>query len=218
MIEHKFLAVSKQYLDIGLKSIDIMIIAQIEEFERNNCKCYMTNKQFANILRESESTVKRSIQKLEKLNVITRYTTTIAGNGKTTKQRVLSLNKYEDWKGQIEPTKMVRSNISNGRVKNDKWEGHNDLIKDNIKDKEKDNVITEEKIQKVLGLFSFEDELQEDINFGLISPEKDISNEFYSFAFDELDRLGNDINFVVFYDKIQSYSNGKCMGSYYGKW
>ena len=210
MIEHKFLAVSKQFLDIGLKSIDVMIIAQIEEFERNNCKCYMTNKQFSDILGESESTVKRSIQKLEKLNVITRHTTTVTGNGKTTKQRVLTLNTYEEWKGQIEPTKMVRSNIDNGRVKNDKWKGQNDPIKDNIKDKEKDN-ITKDDI--LLDFVVFDDEIQDDIRWGLANPEECMLEQFYSFAFDELDRLGSDITFVVSYDKIKSYKNGKCMGS-----
>lgn len=217
MIEHKFLAVSKQYLDIGLKSIDIMIIAQIEEFERNNCKCYMTNKQFANILRESESTVKRSIQKLESLNVIKRHTAIVSGNGRANKQRILSLNKYDEWKGQIEPTKMEGSNINNGRVKNDQWKGQNDPIKDNIKDKEKDNITRKEKIQKVLSLFSFEDDIQEDINFGLLIPEEDISEEFYSFAFDEMQRIGDNVNFIVYDNKIESYINDNCAGTYYGE-
>lgn len=213
MIEHKFLAVSKQYLDIGLKSIDIMIIAQIEEFERNNCKCYMTNKQFANILRESESTVKRSIQKLESLNVIKRHTNIVSGNGRANKQRILSLNKYDEWKGQIEPTKMEGSNINNGRVKNDQWKGQNDPIKDNKKDKEKDNIEKTKDIQVVLNLFSFEGSLYKDIDCDLVTPEEDIPEKFYSFAFDEVNRLGNNINFIVSYDKIQSYKDGKCMGT-----
>lgn len=213
MIEHKFLAVSKQYLDIGLKSIDIMIIAQIEEFERNNCQCYITNKQFADILGESESTVKRSIQKLDKLNIIKRRTIVVDGHGKANKQRILTLNKYEEWKGHIEPTKMERSNVDNGRVKNDEWEGHNGPIKDNIKDKEKDN---KEKTKIILDLISFDEEIQEDIHLGLARPEECMSDDFYAFAFDELDRLGADINFVVSYQQIKSYKNGKCMGSCYG--
>jgi DNA-binding Lrp family transcriptional regulator len=210
MIEHKFLAVSKQYLDIGLKSIDIMIIAQIEEFERNNCQCYMTNKQFADILGESESTVKRSIQKLDKLNIIKRRTIVVDGHGKANKQRILTLNKYEEWKGHIEPTKMERSNINNGRVKNDKWAGHNDPIKDNIKDKEKDNI---NKDGILLDFVVFDDEVQDDIKWGLASPEECMTEQFYAFAFDEIERLGKNITFIVSYDKIQSYQNGKCMGS-----
>ena len=209
MIEHKFLAVSKQYLDIGLKSIDIMIIAQIEEFERNNCQCYITNKQFADILGESESTVKRSIQKLDKLNIIKRRTNVVNGNGKANKQRILTLNKYDEWKGHIEPTKMEWSKTDDGRVKNDEWEGHNDPIKDNIKDKEKDNTAI---IRNMWDYISFEEEIQEEIELGLIYKYELVPRNYFDFISDEFDRLGYDVSFVVYYDAIKSYKSGKCMG------
>ena len=38
-MENKFLAINKKYFNLGLKSIDIMILAQIDEFSRNNCEC-----------------------------------------------------------------------------------------------------------------------------------------------------------------------------------
>jgi DNA-binding Lrp family transcriptional regulator len=210
MIEHNFLAVSKQYLDIGLKSIDIMIIAQIEEFERNNCQCYITNRQFADILGESESTVKRSIQKLDKLGIIKRHTFVVDGHGKANKQRVLSLNKYEKWKDHIEPTKMERSKVDDGRVKNDKWKAQNDPIKDNKKEKEKDNI---RKTKTVLDLISFDKEVQEEIDLGLAEPEDYITDQFYEFALDEYDRLKKDVVFIISYNQISSYKSGKCMGS-----
>lgn len=207
MIDNTFLAVNKQYLHIGLKSIEILLIAQIEEFERNNCKCYLTNKQFADIFGESESTIKRALNKLEQLNFIKRSTSVINGNGKSNRQRILSMNKCE---GQNEPCKMVGSEINNGRVKNDEWSGHNGPIKEKEKENKKDNNI---KAKILLNLIHFDDELQEDINAGLARPEECIPEKFYSFAFDELSRLGDNTNFVLSYDKITSYKNGKCVGS-----
>ena len=45
----------------------------------------------------------------------------------------------------------------------------------------------------------------------LCTPEEEIPEKFYSFAFNEINRLGDDINFIVSYDKIQSYKDGKCI-------
>lgn len=210
MIDDTFLAINKKYLNIGLKSIEILIIAQINEFERNNCQCYITNRQFADIFGESESTIKRAIDKLESFHVLRRQTHFIDGNGKANKQRVLFLNNQEEWKVQNDPTKMESSDISDGRFKNDKWKGHNDPIKEKEKENKKDNIIETEKI---LNLISFDKEIQEDIKYGLGSPEDYILEDFYSFVSEELNRLGENITFVVFYDKIQSYKDGKCMGT-----
>ena len=38
-MENKFLAIDKKYFNKEFKSIELLIIAQIEEFERNNCEC-----------------------------------------------------------------------------------------------------------------------------------------------------------------------------------
>lgn len=207
MIDNTFLAVNKQYLHIGLKSIEILLIAQIEEFERNNCKCYLTNKQFADIFGESESTIKRSLNKLEELYFIKRSTSVINGNGRSNRQRILSMNKCE---GQNEPYTMLGSEINNGRVKNNEWKGHNDPIKEKEKENKKDNNI---KANILLNLIHFDDELQEDIDAGLARPEECISEKFYSFAFDELNRLGENTTFILSHDKITSYKNGKRVGT-----
>ena len=49
-MENKFLAVNKDYFGLGLKSLDLLIIAQVDEFQRNKCPCYVTNDQFSAIL------------------------------------------------------------------------------------------------------------------------------------------------------------------------
>lgn len=88
---NNFLAIDKKYLNKHLKSIDILIIAQIEEFYRNGHECYITNKQFSEMFGESESTIKRSLGKLEELQIIKRDVTFVVGNGRSNRQRILTL-------------------------------------------------------------------------------------------------------------------------------
>ena len=88
---NNFLAIDKKYLNKQLKSMDILIIAQIEEFHRNGHECYITNKQFSDMFGESESTVKRSLDKLEELQMIKRDTVFVIGNSRSNRQRILTL-------------------------------------------------------------------------------------------------------------------------------
>lgn len=209
-MENTFLAANKEYLNIGLKSIDILIIAQIEEFRRNKRECYVTNKQFAEMFGESEDKIKRSLAKLEKMNVIKRNTIFIDGNGRSNRQRILSVNDKKEWKAHIALSKMEGAKVNNGRCKNNEWKEHNAPIKENKKENIKDNIT-----KKILGLANFTEDLREDIDLGLAIPEECLSEKFYCFAIQELDRLGDNINFVISYDKIESYKNDKCMGSCY---
>ena len=82
-----FLAVNKEYLGMGLKSIDILIISQIEEYKRNECDCYITNEQFANMFGDSRETIKRYLTKLENMGIISRKTKFIEGNGRANRKR-----------------------------------------------------------------------------------------------------------------------------------
>ena len=80
-MDNCFLAINKEYFGKGLKSIDILILAQIEEFQRNKRECYVTNKQFSEMFGESESTVKRSLSRLIEEKCIIKETHTVIGNG-----------------------------------------------------------------------------------------------------------------------------------------
>lgn len=137
-----FLAVNKKYFRNGLKSIDILIISQIEEFERNDCKCFISNEQFSEMFGESVSTIKRTLDKLEDLKIIKRTNSYIEGNGRSNKQRVLSLTNRSKWKVHNEPTngRMEGSNNNNGRFKNEEWKVHNEPLKDNLKNNLKENL------------------------------------------------------------------------------
>ena len=148
-MDNNFLAVNKNYFSMGLKSIDLLIISQIEEFKRNGFECYMTNEQFSDLFGESVNTIKRSIKKLEQQKIINRSTSFIEGNGRSNRQRILSLNPRTQWKAQNGPTinngrpimdspLMEGSNIDDGRPKSEEWKAHNEPIKDNIKENIKD--------------------------------------------------------------------------------
>lgn len=151
-MENKFLAVNKDYFNKGLKSIDILIIAQIDEYRRNGHDCYVTNEQFAEMFGDSRETIKRSLTKLENMNIVSRKTTFIEGNGRSNRQRVLSINDKSQWKAQNEPTimegsnkwkaqipTMEGSNIDNGRLKSCEWKAQSEPIKDNKKNNIKEN-------------------------------------------------------------------------------
>jgi DNA-binding Lrp family transcriptional regulator len=207
-MDNKFLAINKKYFDIGLRSVDILIIAQIEEFQRNNCECYITNKQFSEFLGESEDTIKRSLNKLEKMKIIKRKTTFIEGNGKANRRRILIVNNKEEWKDHFAPTKMDGANLDDGRCKTDKWKVQNAPIKDNIKEKE--NIII---IRNIWDYISLDQETQEDIELGLLLQSELITDNIYNFICNEFDRLGDEVTFIMSDNKIQSYKDGKCMGT-----
>lgn len=130
-----FLQVDKDLLGKGLKSIDVLILAQVKEFERNKCECFLTNEQFAEMFGESVSTIKRSLDKLENMKLIKRDTKYIDGNGRANRQRVIKSGKSK----KNPPKKMVGSKSDNGRFKDEEWSGQDEPIKDKEKEKEKIN-------------------------------------------------------------------------------
>ena len=90
-----FLAVFQDYCDmanIGLKGIDMLVLAQIEALNKNGNKCYMTNEGFSKKFGDSESTIKRSLDKLENLKLIKRKTITNTKGGHASKQRLIIID------------------------------------------------------------------------------------------------------------------------------
>ena len=132
-----FLSINKKYFNIGLKSIDILILSQIEEYQRNNCECYITNQQFSYMFGESVSTIKRSIDKLEQKGMLERKTRSRTDNGKKSKERTLNVINVHS---ELNFKNKQGSNVEQARFKNEKSKVHNDLIKENKKEKKKDNI------------------------------------------------------------------------------
>lgn len=119
-----FLAVKKEYFGKGLKSIDLLILSQIEEFDRNNCICYMTNEQLMSITGAKCSAIDAALKRLVNKNIIIRETKLVTDNGKANKRRTLYL----------------RRNYRDAILKNNICNVENQHIKDNLKDKENINL------------------------------------------------------------------------------
>lgn len=92
-----FLAVENKNLGLGLKSLDILILSKISSFIRNGKSCYISNKKLSELFGESESTVKRSLDRLESKGIIKRQTSTVSGNGRANKRRYITLNDRGEW-------------------------------------------------------------------------------------------------------------------------
>ena len=132
MIVGNFLAINKNLLGSGLKSIDLLILAQVEEFERNGCKCYITNEQFSEMFGETLYAIKAALDRLEKLNYIKRESFYVEGNGRANRQRIIKM---------VGCPATYHNDVENGRLKNDdgrlkssQWKVDSQPIKDNIKD------------------------------------------------------------------------------------
>lgn len=87
------MAINKSYFGKGLKAIDLLILSQIEEFERNYRICYLTDKQFMHITGAGKSAVRASLNRLEDDNIIALHTEVVTIDGKAKKRRYISLIK-----------------------------------------------------------------------------------------------------------------------------
>lgn len=142
-MSNNFLQVNKEWLsNTELSLLEKLIVAQINEFERNKKECYMTDKQFADAFGVSTQQVTRAIKKLADNNIIQRNTKTVSNNGQASKHRTLKAIVKSDY------------SLEEGIVKNEKRNSQNDTqgivtsdyIKDNLKDNIKDN-LRERKIE-----------------------------------------------------------------------
>lgn len=134
-----FLKINKDLFALDLEPIQILIVAQIMEFQANKCDCFMSNEALAKNFGVGESTIKRALNKLEEKNFITRSTNKegkrfMVFNQSAYEQALLALRK-----GQNDPCNDEGQNDPSPRVKMTPTEGQNDPIKDKRKDKLKDN-------------------------------------------------------------------------------
>ena len=136
-----FLKVNKDLFNLELNPTEILILAQVIEFNTNTGECFMTDAQFAKNYNVSVSTVSRAIKSLESKGFIERKTKNVKGG----KERhiFVKLNKIEEELTKVnlkvdEDLQTSNCLVSNVNLPIDKEQ--NELIKDNGKDKEKDNL------------------------------------------------------------------------------
>lgn len=136
-----FLKVNKDLFNLGLNPTEILILAQVMEFNTNTGSCFISDKVLADNFGVSEKTISRTIKGLEDKGFITRNTVNVKGG----KQRHMLVNQKK-----IEAA-LTKDNLTvddNNNGQNDCCtkdnltvvNGQNDLIKDNRKDNSlKDN-------------------------------------------------------------------------------
>lgn len=142
-MSNNFLKVNKEWLsNTEFSLLEKLIVAQINEYERETGLCYMTDKQFAVAFGVSTQQVTRAMKKLADNNIIQRNTKTVSNNGQASKYRTLKAIVKSDYsleKGIVKNEKRNSQNDSQGIVTSD-------YIKDNLKDNIKDN-LRERKIE-----------------------------------------------------------------------
>lgn len=166
-----FLKINKDLFKLGLNPTEILILAQIMEFNTNTGDCYITDKQLAETFGVSESTVKREVKKLEELGFIIRETKNVKGGRE--RHIKVNLTKIEEQltsvKLSFDGDNKAQNELSTSVILPlDKCQ--NDTIKENRKDNLKDNI--RETIQPPAKIVSLETEPGEEELGSLKNPIK----------------------------------------------
>lgn len=130
-----FLKVNKDFFKLELNPTEILILAQVMEFNTNTGFCYVTDKTFAEMFGVSESTISRAIKSLESKGFITRETKNVKGG----KERIITVN-IQNIENKLTSVKMTvdgdqqasKCGLTNVNLTVDNKQ--NDLIKDKLKD------------------------------------------------------------------------------------
>lgn len=128
-----FLKLNKDLFKLGLNPTELIILAQIMEFDTNGMICYMTNEQFAAMLTVSERTVSRALNDTLQAKG---YITIVNPKSKSRSFR-LNRDVIEAELGQIDSVEEHRQNVQENMDSLSNQHRQNDPIKD----KEKDNII-----------------------------------------------------------------------------
>lgn len=135
-----FLKVNKDLFKLGLNPTEVLVLAQVIEFNTNTGDFYMSDKALAEMLNVSDKTISRTMKVLEDRKFITRATKNVKGG----KERHITVN-LKNIEKELSKDKMTvdsdiqqtKCPLSKDNLSVDK--GQIDLIKDNRIDNLKDN-------------------------------------------------------------------------------
>lgn len=150
-LDFDFLAINKEWLGIGLNPLELLIVSQVAEFNRNTGDCFISDDKLAESFGVSSATVKRAISNLDKAGIIIRITNNVRGgkerhmkvNHKRIQEIIENLKKEEEESTSINLSLdecLQESNCSLSSINLSLVKEQNDTIKENIKEKEKDNI------------------------------------------------------------------------------
>lgn len=143
-MKNSFLQVDKKWLsDTNYTLLEKLIVAQIQEFERNGKECYITDKQLAEAFGIDVQQITRAIKRLADAGAIIRNTKVVTDKGQASKTRTLKAIVTSDYclgsNSQNKGEAIVKNEGSNSQ--NDREAiVTSDYIKDNLKYNLKENL------------------------------------------------------------------------------
>lgn len=144
-LDFEFLAIDKRLLGKGLNPTELLVYSQIAEYNRTTGDCFISDKTMAEMFGVSDKTISRALTALEDKKLIRRETKNVRGG----KERHIFTTDKMTVDSSLQPTNCplttVILSIDNRQ---------NDLIKENIIEKEKDNYRVDEESLASLGLSS----------------------------------------------------------------
>lgn len=78
--------------EIGIDHLDCLIIARVNDFQKNDMPCYLTNEQLANIFNVSPRTIVRRIHNLCEIKILESDVTLRSDAGQASRIRNLKVN------------------------------------------------------------------------------------------------------------------------------
>lgn len=136
---------------MGLTPVEILIVAQIMEFQTKNKECFISDDVMSENFGVSKSTISRAVSALEKKGILTRQTKNVQ-RGKE-RHLYISTSGLEAYrKSQNESCESTNVKMTTCKSQNDSCgnskltfsKKQNESIKDNLKDKEKEKIKEEE--------------------------------------------------------------------------
>lgn len=148
-----FLKVNKDLFKLGLNPTEILVLAQVIEFNTTTGDCFISDKALAEAFGVSDKTISRTISALEDKGFIVRDTRSAKG-GKI-RHITANINKIEEVlttdKMSIENnTQQTKCPLTTDKLSFDN--GQNDLIKENIKDNQKEKIKEKTPIPTKVGI------------------------------------------------------------------
>lgn len=91
-VKRRYMWVNYDFMDKGLTPIELLILSRVDEDNRFNKPCTLTNKKLSELFGETLYAVKNAISNLEKKNMITKTVQYVSGKGRGNRERRLYVN------------------------------------------------------------------------------------------------------------------------------